>query len=170
MKFVIVNGSSCSGKSTIVKNIMKRKEHFFHLSYDSLRWLFSKYSPDEHSKDVQAVVLAVVNAVFKLKYNIISDSALYDAQRKKLIDLAVRAGYEILEINLEAEHDVLLKRFNKRVEGALKNPGIKISNLSKDRFNELHDIFHKEKNPSAITFRTDTQNVEEVSESIMKLL
>jgi len=37
MKFILLNGSSCSGKSTIIRNMMKEKDHFFQLSYDSLK-------------------------------------------------------------------------------------------------------------------------------------
>jgi predicted kinase len=101
---------------------------------------------------------------------VISDSTLYRKSREKLTKLAKDKGYEVLEINLEADCEVLSKRFDERVERAHANPGWRISNLSKDRFKELHEIFHREKNSSAIAFRTDKQSMEEISESIMNLL
>ena len=63
----------------------------------------------------------------------------------------------------------LKKRFEERLESAIAAPERRISNLSKDRFIELLDIFEKEKNPKAITYRTDKQSTEEISESILKL-
>ena len=170
MKLLVLNGSSSSGKSTIIKNIMKRKEHIFHLSYDALKWSFSKYQSEKYYEDVQKLVLAVAEAVFKMKYDVISDSTLYKTSRMKLIDLATQYGYEILEINLEADYEVLSKRFDARVASALANPEKRVANFSKERFKELFDIFHREKSPSAMTFRTDIQSTEEISEGIMKLL
>lgn len=170
MKLVILNGSSCSGKSTILKNVMKQKDNFFQLSYDSIKWLFSDYQSNRHYDDVVKVLLAVTNTVLDMKYNIITDSVLYDSYRQKLVFLAREAGYEVLEINLEADFEILSTRFDERVICALATPDKRISNLSKDRFKELFDIFQQEKNPEAITFRTDIQSIEEVTDSIIKLL
>jgi len=170
MKLIILNGSSCSGKSTIVKNIMWRKEGVFHLSYDSLKWMFSKYSPDKQYADVWEIIFAVAEVVFKLRYNIIVDAALYKERRNKLIDLAKQKGYEVIEINLEADYNVLAKRFDERTARALAAPvqERKISNFSRTRFDELYNIFHSEKNPSALTYKTDSQSIDEISEKIIE--
>lgn len=172
MKLIILNGGSCSGKSTIIENIMKRKNDLFHLSYDYLKWQFSNYDPREHRKDVQKIVLAVATCIFKIKCDVIFDSALYKnkIEREKVIDLAKKANYEIIEINLEADFEILLKRFDQRVVIALIDTNIKRANLSKDKFKEIFDTYNKEKNPSAITFRTDKQSIEEISKNIIKLL
>jgi len=169
MKLLILNGGSCSGKSSVIKYIMKKREHLFHLSYDSLKWSFSNYTPDKYYQDVQKIVLAVASTVFKIKYDVVSDSTLYDKSRKELINLATLAGYQILEVNLEASTEVLIKRFDERAASALATPERRISNLSKDRFQELLDIFEREKNPQAISIRTDSQSIEDVAESILKL-
>ncbi len=169
MKFIILNGGSCSGKSTIAKNILKQRDRLFYLSYDAVKWSFSKYSPDEHFDDVHAVMLSMAQVLCEMKYDIITDSGLWIEWREKLLGVPRSHGYDIIEINLDAEYETLAKRFDERVEKALASPEKRISNISKDRFKELYDIFQKEKNPSAITFRTDAQSIEEISESIMKL-
>ena len=169
MKFISVNGSSCSGKSTIVKNVLKRREHLFYLSYDSIKWLFAKYSPNEQYQDVHTVMLSMAEALCEMKYDIISDSGLRRDWREKLLNIARTSDYDIVEVNLEADYEVLAQRFDERVANALANPERRISNLSKDRFKEIYDIFQKEKNISALTLRTDTQSFEEVSENILKL-
>ncbi len=73
---------------------------------------------------------------------------------------------------LELEYEVALKRFNERVTNAMLIPEKerKISNTSIDRFKELNDIYNREKNNLAITFRTDELDAEEISEEIIKLL
>jgi predicted kinase len=168
MKFISINGSTCSGKSTVCKNISKQRGRLFYLSYDAVKWSFSKYSPDTHAKDVHALLLSMTQAVCEMKYDIISDSGLHREWREKLLAVPRAHGYDIIEINLEADYNVLSQRFDERVARAIATPEKMIANLSKDRFKELFDIFQKEKNPAAITFRTDTQTMEEVSESILK--
>lgn len=172
MKIIILNGSSCSGKSSIIKILMKERENLFYLHYDSLKWLFSKYKRETHYKDVQRVVLSIAREVFDIGCDVISDSSLTREFREKLIYLAKQNNYEIIEINLEADFDVLLKRFNERVESALKVPekDRRISNLSVDRFKELYEIYNNEKNSNAITFRTDIEKPEEIAEKINKFL
>lgn len=170
MKLVILNGSSCSGKSTILKNIMQQKDNYFQLSYDSIKWLFANYQSSKQYQDVLKVLLSVAGTVLDLNYNIITDSVLHDSYRQKLVALAKKANYDVLEINLEAEFTVLSQRFDERVASALATPNRRISNLSKDRFKELYDIFQQEKNTQAITFRTDTHDIDEVTKSVMNLL
>lgn len=170
MKLIIINGSTCSGKSTVIKSLLKERDNFFHLSYDSLKWSFSKFNADKHYKDVQKIVLETARAIFKMGYDVLSDSTLYRESRNKLINLAKEAGYDILEINLEADFEVLVKRFDERVASALLSPERRISNLSKDRFKELFNIFNAEKSSSAIIIRTDNQSIEDVVNSVNKLL
>lgn len=171
MKFISINGSTCSGKSSVIKNVFKQRDRLFYLSYDSVKWLFSKYSSDEHYKDVHTVMLPMTQALCEMKYDIITDSGLHKEWREKLLGIPRASGYDIIEINFEADYEVLAQRFDARVASVLATPEKerRISNISKERFKELYDIFQKEKNPSAITFRTDMQSIEEISESIMKL-
>lgn len=173
MKLIIINGSSCSGKSSIVKSLMNSRENLFLLHYDSLKWSFSKYSREEKYKDVQKVMQSVALTVFEMgKYDVICDSGLYRVSRQNLIDIAKKLEYEIIEINLEADFNILLQRFNERVESALKvsSKDRRISNLSVDRFKELFDIYNKEKNELAISFYSDKESSEEIAEKIKMML
>lgn len=114
-------------------------------------------------------MLAMTQALCEMKYDIICDSGLRREWREKLLGVPRANGYDVIEINLEADYKILEQRFDERVAKALATPGSKISNTSKERFKELYDIFEKEKNPSALTFRTDTQSAEEIAKSIIKL-
>lgn len=169
MKFIGINGGTCVGKSSVVKNLLKQRDHAFYLGHDPLKRLFSKYSPQEQWEDVHALMLALLPVVAEKKYDIISDSGLRREWREELFGVARSLGYDVVEINFEAEYRVLEERFDERVARALANPELRVTNTSKDRFKELYDLFQEGKNPSAITFRTDTQSVEEITEDILKL-
>jgi predicted kinase len=172
MKLIIINGSSCSGKSTIIKNIMIKKDNLFHLYYDGFKWSFSNYSRLKHSEDIQRIVLVIAKEAFDLNYDVITDSCITREYRNELIDLAKQKNYEILEINLEVDFKILENRFKERVEKALKVPEKerRISNVSMDRFKELFDIYNQEKNIEAITFRSDIDTPDEISDEIIRLI
>jgi predicted kinase len=171
MKLTIINGSSCAGKSTVVKAILKEKEHLFHLSYDSLKWSFSRYSPEKHSDNVHVLFFAVAETMIEMGYDVICDSTIFKKWRERLIEFATARRYEIVEVNLEAEYKTLLERFNARVARAKANPEMRITNTSEERFRTLYDTYQTEKNTAALTFWTDReQPIEEIEESILKLL
>jgi len=169
MKFIQINGPSCVGKSTIVKRILDEKPHYYKVSYDALKWGFSQYKPDEHFDDVRALVHGLAEAVCKIEYNIVCDSGLHLATREHLFEIARRYNYEVIEINLEAEYDVLRKRFEERLESSAADPTRKIANKNPERHRELFDIYNKEKNPNAITFRTDLQSEDEIAQAVLAL-
>lgn len=170
MKLILINGSTCAGKSTLVKAVLKQRERLYYLSYDALKWGFSQYAPKIHGTDVVTVMFSVAETVFALKYDIICDSILIREHREHLMALANKHQYETIEINIEASYDVLLKRFDERVARAKADPTIRISSLSHDRFKELYDMYEAGKNPSVPTIRTDKQSVEENIEAVLKLI
>lgn len=170
MKLILVNGSTCAGKSTLVKAVLKQRERLYYLSFDALKWGFSQYNPKVHGSDVITVMVAVAESVFALKYDIICDSVMIREHREHLISLGKKHGYDIVEINIEASYDVLLKRFDERVARAKTDPTIRISNLSRERFHELYETYEAGKNPSAPTIHTDVQSVEENIVAVLKLI
>lgn len=170
MKFIMINGPSCVGKSTLVNRVLEERSHFYKLSYDSQKWNFSKYDRTTHFEDVIEVVRSLASTVSKMGYHILCDSALYRKNRETLFDIVNKNGYEIIEINLEAEYQVLLKRFDERVTNALANKSKTISNTSKDRFKELYDIYEGEKNPNAVVLRTDKLGPEEIASKVFEYI
>jgi len=164
MKLVILNGASCSGKSTVIEKLMKHKERYFHLSYDALKWQFSQYASGKYYEDLHKLRLAMLRALCELKYNVITE-AVHEVSRQKHIDIAAEYGYEIVEINLEADYETLLKRRGERIAARDRK-----EDFSQERFDALFNAYQSEKNNQAITFKTDTQSAEEIAESILKLL
>lgn len=172
MQLIQINGCSCSGKSTTVKGILKERGGIFHLSQDTLKWSFSDYAKekDKYRGDVDAITLKVADYIFSRKYPVLCDSSLWREQREKLISLAKDYGYEILEINIEAEYPILQARFEQRVEDALAQQSTRISNRSLDRFKVLYEIYNAEKNSNAIVYRSDLMTPEEIISSVLVLI
>ena len=169
MKFIMINGCSCAGKSTIVKRIISEKERYYQLSSGSQKWLFSKYDRTVHFEDVRKVT-ASCRTLCTMEYTVVCDSALYRENRETLLEILKKYGYDTVEINVEAVYSVLEKRFEARLEEASKNPHSKISNTSKERFKELYDIYQSEKNKEALTFQTDEMTLDETFSEIDKVL
>jgi predicted kinase len=169
MKFIQINGPSCVGKSTIVKHIIDEKPRYYKVSYDALKWGFSQYKADEHFDDVRALVRGLAEAVCKIEYNIVCDSGMHLATREQLFEIARRHNYEVIEINLEADYEVLRQRFEARMANAAADPSRRISNKNPERHRELFDIYQAEKNPNAITFRTDLLSEDEIAKQVLAL-
>ena len=164
MKLVILSGAVCAGKTTVVRELMKKTERYFHLSYDSLKWQFSQYSSGKYRKEILALRLAMLRSLCEMKYNVITEST-HASTRQAHIDIVREHGYEVLEINLEADYDVLLRRCEER------NAVVELKKVvSRKRFDEVFRLYESEKNVSALTFRTDSQSIQEILESILKLL
>ncbi len=171
MKYVLINGPSCVGKRTILNNILSKKDDYFKLSYDSFKRLFSKYSKEKHSKDVGVLMEAITKSVIDMKYNILSDYGLRKEGREKMISLAKTAGYEIIEVNLEADHKILSERFSEKIKNSTTlHFRAKPTNFSPERHKELCSEYEQDKNPSALTFRTDQESAEEIERKILELL
>lgn len=169
MKFIVLNGSPCSGKSTLAKRIIEERDHFYRLSYDSQKWLFSHYKPDTHFEDVMEILAAITEKVCELNYNVVCSSVMYRSTRERLLGIAKKHGYEILEINLSAPFEMLEKRFEERVARALEDPRNKTSNTSKERFKQIYSTYEQEKNPNAITLRTD-RDVDVTVSELLKII
>jgi len=170
MKFVMINGPCCVGKSTVINTIVSEHGHLYKLSYDAQKWLFSKYNPNTHSEDVCKVLGVLAGTVSEMGYDIICDGARFKDSRETLFDIVKKNGYEIIEINLEADFEVLLQRFKERVTNAAVDTSNPISNTSVERFKELFDIYQVEKNPTVVTLRTDKLSPKEITKNIFELI
>lgn len=163
-----MNGPSCVGKSTIIREVMKQKDNVFLLSFDGIKRNFSKYTPIVDYDKVRELFISNATFAFAKGYDVITDSSLGKENRESLISQAKDSGYDVVEINLEADESILRKRFEERVETS-KNAIVKPANTSIIRWKELYDLYHHDKNKEAITFYTDMMSEEEIVEKVMEI-
>lgn len=162
MKLVILNGAVCSGKSTIIDRVMRDAKRCFNISYDSLKWHFSGYESGKFYEDIRVLRFAMLRALCGMKYNIITES-LHLENRNKHIAIAKEYGYEVLEINIEAEYDTLVRRWHERnASGSRKDI------IPRSRFDEIYQVYIKEKSNTTLTFRTDRQTCDEIADYILE--
>ena len=134
------------------------------MSYDSLKWQFSQYASGQYYEDIRTLRFSMLQTLLQLQYNVVTES-LHRASRQKHAKIAASFDCDIVEINLEAEYDVLLERWKARMAS-----GERKENISKERFDEIYEIYMAEKNTDAVTFQTDTQSMDEICAAVEKLL
>lgn len=165
MKLVILSGAPCSGKSSVAAAILQNREKYYYLSYDALKWSFSQYSSGKYYKELHILMLAMLRALCSMKFNVVTE-ALHTESRQNLIDIGTEFGYEVVQVNLDTDYEVLSKRLEQRIAKGKTN----MRGFTKEKFKTLYDTYESEKNPHAVTFRTDATTPEEVSEHVLKLL
>lgn len=163
--FIIMNGPSCAGKSTITKLLLSKHKTFFKLSYDNVKRFYSDYKVETHFEKVYEILSAMARAAVSQGYNVFVDGGIKRKNREGLIQIFKDAGYKVYEFNIEASQETLLERFDRRVkESAEKN--IPITNTSVDRLLKLEKMYHEDKNIHAITYETDMVDAEDIVKSI----
>jgi len=170
MQLIIINGASCSGKTSVVKKLSSTYPKLFHLSYDRLKWMISDYQAARDYAAIRKIILVVASTVFSLEYDVICDFGLQKTVREAIIQKAKEHDYAILEVNLEADYKILYERFMERVEKKKQDPSARIANASVKRFDELNDMYNNDKNPAAKTFDSGELSIEEIVDEISSLL
>ena len=166
---ILLNGTSCSGKSTTIQSISQIEKWLFHLSYDKIKWGFSDYIDykEKYKPTLDLIMLAIAKVVFDTGSLIICDACLYKKNREDLSAIAKKHWYSVLEFNIESEYPVLEKRFIDRLENAKSNPQYLVANNSIERFKDLYELYHKEKNNLAPTLRSDILSTEKITSQII---
>lgn len=164
---LLVNGPSCVGKSTLIKNILQQKEDYFHLSYDTIKWLFSKYHFYKHTNSVESILFSILKVICKKNHNIICDYVIHPKDRKKVIQIVEKYNYKIISINLEAPLKILNERFEEERQINIERKRL---GTTHERFREIYDTYHKEKDKNAKTFDTGKINADSLAKKVFKIL
>lgn len=165
---VILNGPSCVGKSSVVTELGKLQPNLFHLAFDRVKWSFLDYTSGSHTEEIYKLLMLIEEEAIRNEWPLIHEGGLYPKYLQSIIDVAEKAGYRSLCINLTAPKEVLLTRFKQRVEEVtLLNK--KIGNTKEDRFWEIYDITEQGKDQSAPTYDTSVMTSEDIAKEIVKL-
>ncbi|MDD5068404.1 MAG: AAA family ATPase [Candidatus Pacebacteria bacterium] len=171
-KFIlIIYGASCAGKSTITEELMKVVPEMFHIRKDKIKWFISQYESMMHNDMLHNMAYDLGKRAVKDGLSLIMEgtpkveSGLWKNYKK----LADENGMAFYEVNMEADLEVLKKRFQERVDN-MHTSGRKLANKSMEHFLFLHDLYLKSKHEGIPTFYSDKQSVEEITGEILKII
>lgn len=171
-KFILmINGPICSGKSTITELLMGKLPKTFRVSVDRAKWLISDYSKNKYRETAHRLTLELAKAAFNEGFSLIIDgNGRYSKDSNNdYKELANKTNTPFFEINLEAPIEILIDRFNKRVEGAKINH-IKLSITTAEKMMESYKAYFGYKDDSNITFDSSLMGPEEICQKIMILM
>lgn len=167
--FIIINGPTCAGKSTLIAELGKLRPDLFHVSYDRIKRCFLGYAPGTYREDIYAMLKALVQEAVSRGFSMVKDGGLYKEKEQEIIDVLKINGYTLIEVNIEAPDEILVRRFRNRVQGTLSG-GEQPINLSEERFWELNRMYKEAKNPSLKTYDTSVMTSEEIAKDIIHRL
>lgn len=166
---ILINGPTCVGKSAVITELGKLRTGFFHLSYDRVKWCFLDYKSGSHADEIYKMLTALMRECVEAGVSVIKDGGLYKEKIFPIVELAKEAGYKIVEVNLEAPKEILIKRFEDRIERSNKNGKEGFANLSEERFWELNEMYESSKNTELKTYDTSLMSSEEIAKDILTL-
>lgn len=165
--FLVVNGPSCGGKSTVTNLLVEEYGNIFQAKSDAIKWLISDYNASLHREVVHEMTLATVRTALQSGLSVIKEGALYNSEIYEKIAREFDADF--YAVNVEAPWEVILERFEKRLEA--KKAGVKkIANTDPLRLRELYEMYLDSKTISPLTFDSSKQSPEEIRDAIVEYL
>lgn len=160
---LIINGPSCGGKSSVSDFIFEKYSGLFKAKSDAVKWLISNYKADVYRSVAHQMINEMIKVALSNRLSILIEGALFEPE--EYIKMAKSANVPLFIANIEAPWDVLMSRFQLRIEA--KKQGARISNVDPKRFKELHDMYHNVKMDTSLIFDSSKQPPEEISEAIV---
>ncbi len=189
---IIINGPSCSGKTTIAKEICRQSDNkFVHLQIDKAGEFFSTIFPKvfvfakneigtENDDDglkglfnnnrlarrkvVASILLTTANALLKQNFSVVIDTALDGPDAKELgqIYLASLQGYNTKFIGIYCPVEERLKRLKTRTDNLFLTEDF-IRNQT-----DQYDVFESSKEFYDVWFDSSKLNGEKIASDILQ--
>lgn len=165
---LILNGSSCMGKTSIAKIIHSKYKNVFFPRGDKIKWFISDYNRLIHKPAVVNMVDSLIVSAIKEGFSIVHDWSITDKQRRKYRLLSKKLGLIFLEVNLETDFEIISKRFTERMDAAKK--GAKISLLDSVLMKKYYEGYLELRNKKLISFDSGKLTPEEIAKKIVSLI
>ncbi len=162
--FLIINGPSCAGKSSVSDILTETYGNIYKGKSDAIKWLISDYTPDTHRGIVHLMTLETIRVALTQGLSAIKEGALWETE--KYTEIAKSLDIPLFIANIEAPWEVLLSRFEARVETKRQGADKKIANTSPTRFKELYDMYHAAKMTTDMAYDSSKQTSQEIAEQI----
>jgi adenylate kinase family enzyme len=164
---ISILGPSCSGKTTIRKQLSEKVPSIYHVAYDKQKWMLSNYDRDVHAGLIKEIVFGLFETVVKTGIPIQLEYFNKESEYEKVKEVADTYGYALYCFELMAPQEVLLARFRARVIKATEMKSKTISVTDEDIFlkNLAKGYFVP---PGIPSFDTTMYSPEEICEQILK--
>jgi predicted kinase len=168
-KFILVmNGPSCSGKSTVADYFFENYSRIFIAKRDRIKRLISDYDSFKDIELTQNMIFSLIQVAVKGNLFIIQDQGIGNHQMRKYKNLAKKFNCKFVEVNVEANFESISSRFHERIEAA--KLGAKISLTDPKIMKERYENYLKIKKRKIPTFYTDSSHVEEIVKKIISII
>lgn len=161
--FLLFNGPSCGGKSTVSDIIFERYGGIYKAKGDVIKWLISDYQPNEHRRIVHLMTMETLRIALAQGLSVMKEGGSWEPEA--YAELSKAANVPLVVVNIEAPWEVLLSRFEKRIEA--KKQGMQISNTDPKRFKEIYDRYLSTKVKSELEFDSSKETPEQIVEQIV---
>ena len=167
---IIITGQSCSGKSSLRKELQKYLLGSYHIGYDSIKWNLTGYHRDRDVDTVRDILDGFMWVLFEKKISCITDSFFRnEEQYAHLHKKAITHGYRVIAIELRCPEDIRIARFRDRVKQAKAEWSTRISVTDEETFREnTKKPFYFPEN--SMIFDTSIISTEEISEKIISTI
>ncbi len=164
---IIITGHSCSGKSTLRKELQKYLPGYYHIGFDSIKWNLSGYHRDKDIETVRDILSWFLWVLFEKNIPCITDSFFREeAQYTDLCQKAITNGYKIITIELQCPEEIRIERFRERVIQAKAEWSTRISVTDEYLFREnMKKPFFFPDN--SLIFDTSRESTEEITKIIL---
>ena len=164
---IIITGHSCSGKSTLRKELQKYLPGYYHIGFDSIKWNLSGYHRDRDIDTVKDILRGFFSALFERGIPCITDSFFRDEEEyTHMRDEAILHNYKVITIELRCPEGVRIGRFGERVVQAKAEWSTRISVTDEGIFRENMDKPMYFPSDSMI-FDTSTESTEEITKMVL---
>jgi RNase adaptor protein for sRNA GlmZ degradation len=164
---ILIIWPSCVWKSSVADTIFNLCDGIFHIKSDLLKKLISWYNPDRDKEFVSSITFDLCEQVMKSGLSIVIEPH----QTSWYIELAQQYGYNLAFVYLEAPYEVLVERFNHRVELYHASGSKWYMNVNIDKFRSLYDQYvNLLKEESGMVFDTSKMSSNQVADKVIQQL
>ena len=165
---IVISGNSCTGKSTLIKELQKKLIGSYHIGYDRVKWWLGGYDRDRDRKIVKDILSGFIETLLEKGISCITDSTSDESRYTHIEEFADKHTYKILSIHLECPLDIRLERFRDRVV-RWKKEGIHMTVTDESVFLEsAKKSFYFPEN--SLVFDTSEQKSEDIAREIIQKL
>lgn len=96
---LIIVGNSCSGKSTLIKELQKSLLGSYHIGYDKVKWGLAGYNRDSDMQTIQKLLSGFLEVILKGGIDCISDMLIREEKKyREIVLLAENYSHRIVVI------------------------------------------------------------------------